>query len=49
MKMPYELPSIKTIGSVESLTQQSKCGGSGDLAFPQILNPNFTNQGCAPG
>jgi hypothetical protein len=49
MRKPYELPSIKTIGSVQSLTQDSKCGGSGDWAYPQQLNPNLTTSGCAPG
>jgi hypothetical protein len=48
MKKPYELPSLATIGSVESLTQFNKCGGSGDLAFPQQVTP-FTNSGCPAG
>jgi hypothetical protein len=48
MKKLYELPSITTIGSVQSLTQVNKCGGSGDWAFPQQLNPNLTTGGCTP-
>ena len=47
MKKLYELPSISTIGSVQSLTQVNKCGGSGDFAFPQQLNPNLTSDSCA--
>jgi hypothetical protein len=47
MKKPYELPSIRTIGSVQSLTQVNKCGGSGDWAFPQQLNPNLTSDACS--
>jgi hypothetical protein len=46
MKKPYELPSITLIGSVESLTQQNKCGGSGDYILSQ--QDPFTTSGCAP-
>jgi hypothetical protein len=47
MKKPYELPTISTIGSIQSLTQVNKCGGSGDVSYPQILDP-FSTAGCAP-
>lgn len=46
MKKHYELPSIRTIGDVHSLTQVNKCGGSGDYAYPQQLNPSLTSNSC---
>jgi hypothetical protein len=48
MRKPYEPPSIRTIGSVQSLTQVNKCGGSGDSTYPQMITP-FTNNACPAG
>lgn len=36
----YEDPTIRTLGTVSEMTQ-AKCGGSGDSAFPDILEPKF--------
>jgi hypothetical protein len=47
MKKPYELPALRTIGSVQSLTQQNKCGGSGDSFQPQMIQP-WTTDACPP-
>jgi hypothetical protein len=47
MKKPYDLPCIRTIGSVQSLTQVNKCGGSGDVGYPQQLDPNLTTSACS--
>ena len=47
MQGKYETPTIKTIGSVQDLTEkQNKCGGSGDLFLPNILTKNLTTGPC---
>ena len=45
----YEPPKVVTLGSLQELTQVSKCGGSGDAFLPQVLTKNLTTGGCAPG
>jgi hypothetical protein len=39
----YEDPTIVTLGTVAELTEVvvDKCGGSGDAAFPDILENRF--------
>jgi hypothetical protein len=39
----YEDPTIVTLGTVAELTETlvDKCGGSGDAAFPDILEQRF--------
>jgi hypothetical protein len=37
----YDDPTIVTLGTVAELTQVDKCGGSGDTAYPQILDERF--------
>jgi hypothetical protein len=41
MQHQHEAPSIKTIGSVQDVTQRkpNKCGGSSDLFLPNLLGP----------
>lgn len=46
MTRAYEPPTVTTIGDVYSLTQVNKCGGSGDLGYPQQLDPSFTTNAC---
>jgi hypothetical protein len=36
----YESPTIVTLGAVSEMTQ-AKCGGSGDIKFPTILEQKF--------
>ena len=39
----YADPTIETLGTVAELTAKvDKCGGSGDSAFPDILENRFT-------
>jgi hypothetical protein len=44
-KKPYQEPRVFELGTVKELTHenptQDKCGGSADLAYPQILRPLF--------
>ena len=51
MRKAYESPSLRTIGSVASLTQVNKCHGSGDQLLPQVigLGPIITKTGCTAG
>jgi hypothetical protein len=48
METKYEMPTIKTIGSVQDLTEKkpNKCGGSGDLFLPNLLTKNLTTGPC---
>jgi len=47
-KKEYEAPIVFQLGAVRELTALNKCGGSGDSAYPQVLNPNLTSGGCSP-
>jgi hypothetical protein len=48
VQKPYEAPTVTTLGTVQELTQQNpdKCGGSGDILAPQILDPRFGTPNC---
>jgi hypothetical protein len=37
----YTDPTIETLGTVASLTEVDKCGGSADSAFPTLLEERF--------
>lgn len=47
-KKPYEAPALVALGAVRELTAVNKCGGSGDAAYPQQLDPNLTTDACSP-
>jgi hypothetical protein len=46
-KKQYEAPVVFQLGAVRDLTALNKCGGSGDSAYPQLLDP-FGTSGCTP-
>ena len=42
----YEDPTIETLGTVAELTQEDKCGGSGDAFFRRSWPPDFEDPHC---
>ena len=37
----YENPTIVTLGTVAEFTEVDKCHGSGDTAYPDVLENRF--------